>query len=89
MPLPVTDEQAKAAAACAELGKTALETASGGAGYVARVLDNLPQDLVGWAIGDRLRVARWEQAQGLLQVAASSNGAASDGLMGSGSGIPL
>jgi hypothetical protein len=65
-PLPVTDEQAKAAAAYAELGKTGVEAVRGGAGWVARILGSLPDDLVALAIGNQVRVARWEQAHHLL-----------------------
>jgi hypothetical protein len=61
-PLPVSDEQAKALAASAEFGKTFLGIAHDGGGYVARVLGSLPEDLVGWVIGDRVGIARWEQA---------------------------
>ena len=62
---PFDDEGAKAVGEVAGFGKAAVETARAAGGYAARVLGNLPEDLVGWAIGDRVAAARWEQAHRL------------------------
>ena len=58
--VPLSDEQAKAATAAIEAGRAA-------GGYVATVLGTLPEDLVGWAIGDRIAALRWENAERLYQ----------------------
>jgi len=46
--IPISDEQAKLARAFIELVK-------GFGGYAADVLSDLPKDLLGWLIGDRVK----------------------------------
>lgn len=53
--------------ALAELGKSVVDAARDAGGYVSRVLGTLPEDLVGLAIGDHVRAARWENAQRLAR----------------------
>jgi hypothetical protein len=63
---PLDDEQVKAVSAVADLLKTVVETARDA---TASVLGRLPGDLVSWAIGDRVAVARWENAERLFDKA--------------------
>ena len=51
--LPLTDEQAKAITASANLGTTVVTEGSNLARYMGRVLGTAPQDAVGLVIGDR------------------------------------
>lgn len=53
--VPFSDEQAGAL-------KELIKLVGGGGSYAARVLGELPEDLVGWLIGDRVRAARYENA---------------------------
>jgi hypothetical protein len=56
--IPVTDSQADAIKAVAELGKTAVEEVGQLARYIGRVLGTVPQDVVGIVIGEPLHFVR-------------------------------
>jgi hypothetical protein len=56
--LPLTDEQAKAITASANLGTTVVTEGSNLARYMGRVLGTAPQDAVGLVIGDPLHFVR-------------------------------
>jgi hypothetical protein len=53
--LPITDEQAK-------LGQEVVKGLRDSGSYVADILGDLPKDLLGWLIGDRVRARRIEKA---------------------------
>jgi hypothetical protein len=58
VPIPVTDEQAKAVQKLADFGATVVEETGQLARYVGRVLGTAPEDAVGLVIGDPLRFVR-------------------------------
>jgi Abortive infection alpha len=58
VPIPVTDEQAKAVQKLADFGTTVVEEAGQLARYAGRVLGTAPEDAVGLVIGDPLRFVR-------------------------------
>jgi hypothetical protein len=58
VPIPVTDEQAKAVQKLADFGTTVVEETGRLARYVGRVLGTAPEDAVGLVIGDPLRFVR-------------------------------
>ena len=62
-------ETAKAVQESAKLGQTVVEAGSDLAKYAGRVLGTVPEDLVGLAIGDRLRIKRVENATRILREA--------------------
>src|ERR1700730_10487794 len=58
VPIPVTDEQAKAVQKLADFGTTAIEETGQLAHYMGRVLGTAPEDVVGLVIGDPLHFVR-------------------------------
>jgi hypothetical protein len=58
LPIPVTDEQAKAVQKLADFGTTVVEETGKLARYMGRVLGTAPEDAVGLVIGDPLRFVR-------------------------------
>lgn len=60
--LITTDEQAKALQEAFKLAGQSIEAAKGLGGYIADVLGTIPQDLVGYVMGDRLHHARQANA---------------------------
>jgi hypothetical protein len=58
VPIPVTDEQAKAVQKLAEFGTTVVEETGQLARCVGNVLGTVPEDAVGLVIGDPLRFVR-------------------------------
>ena len=63
---PIDPESAQAIQEAAKLGGKLVDAGSGAAGYVDRVLGRLPDNFVGWAVGDWLahkRLRRWAALQ--------------------------
>ena len=58
--IPITDEQAK-------LGQEALKTLRGAGGFLRDTLGTLPEDLVGYLVGDRLKVRRAENLVRMME----------------------
>ena len=58
VPIPVTDEQAKAVQKVADFGTTVVEESGQLARYVGKVLGTVPEDTVGLVLGDPLRTIR-------------------------------
>ena len=58
VPIPVTDEQAKAVQKLADFGTTVVEETGQLARYMGRVLGTAPEDVVGLVIGDPLHFVR-------------------------------
>jgi hypothetical protein len=58
VPIPVTDEQAKAVQKLADFGTTVVEETGQLARYMGRVLGTAPEDVVGLVIGDPLHLVR-------------------------------
>ena len=58
--IPISDEQAK-------LGQEAIGAARDLGGYLAKILGDLPQDLVGLLAGDRVKAARAERLERLWE----------------------
>jgi hypothetical protein len=52
--IPISDEQAK-------LGQELVKAVSDAAGYFTSILGDIPQDLIGYLVGDRLRAKRIER----------------------------
>lgn len=65
--IPITDEQAKAIQEVAKVGGQGLEIIKASAGYFARVLGTVPEDIVGIIGGDALRIRRVENAARMIQ----------------------
>ncbi len=60
--VPITDEQSK-------LGQEALKTLRGAGAFLRETLGTLPEDLVGYLVGDRLKVRRAENLVCLMEKA--------------------
>jgi hypothetical protein len=58
--LPISDEQAK-------LGQELVKAVRDGAGYFTSILGDIPQDLIGYLVGDRLKAKRIERIALLWQ----------------------
>jgi hypothetical protein len=58
--IPISDEQAK-------LGQELVKAVSDGAGYFTSILGDIPQDLIGYLVGDRLKAKRIERIAVLWQ----------------------
>jgi hypothetical protein len=58
--IPISDEQAK-------LGQELVKAARGTAGYFADILGDIPQDLIGYLVGDRLKAKRIDRIAVLWQ----------------------
>jgi hypothetical protein len=54
--IPISDEQAK-------LGQELIKAASDAGGYLADILGDLPKDLLGLLIGDRVKAKRIERIE--------------------------
>ena len=67
--IEIFTETAKAVQESAKLGQTVIEAGSDLAKYAGRVLGTVPEDLVGLAIGDRLRIKRVENATRIMREA--------------------
>jgi hypothetical protein len=61
--IPISDEQAKAAAALSKFGQTVVEEGGQLTRYIGRVLGTIPEDAVGLVIGDPLGFVRAAIAQ--------------------------
>ena len=55
--IPISDEQAK-------LGQELLKAVRDGSGYFADILGDLPKDLLGLLVGDRVKAKRIEKIAG-------------------------
>ena len=62
IPIPATDEQAKAVTAVADLGRTVVQEVGDLARAIGRVVGTSAEDAVGLTIGDPLRYLRTKQA---------------------------
>lgn len=60
IPVPVSDEQAKAIQETAKLGSQSLETARSVGGYLARIFGTVPENLVGLLGADWIEYKRFE-----------------------------
>jgi hypothetical protein len=60
LPVPVTDEQAKAFQECAKIVGQSIDAAKSLVGWIGKILGTIPEDLVGLAIGDALHIKRGE-----------------------------
>ena len=60
-------ETAKAVRESAKLGQTVIEAGSDLVKYAGQVLGTVPEDLIGLAIGDRLRIKRFENATQIMR----------------------
>ena len=58
--IPISDEQAK-------LGQDLVKAVRDGAGYFTDILGDLPKDLIGYLIGDRVKAKRIERMAALWQ----------------------
>ena len=65
--IPITDAQARAAEATAKAAREAIQLLSGLGSYLARVFGTVPEDLVGYLGGDRLKVARAENIVRIME----------------------
>jgi hypothetical protein len=64
---PIGDAQARAAEATAGALREAIQALRGLGGYLERVFGTVPEDLVGYLGGDRLKVARAENIVRIMQ----------------------
>jgi hypothetical protein len=67
VPQPISDAQAKAIEASATAVREAIQALRGLGGYLERVFGTVPEDLVGYFGGDRLKVARAENIVRIMQ----------------------
>lgn len=74
-PPSITDAHAKAAEAAALALREGIQAVSGLGGYLAQVFGSVPEDLVGYFGGDRLKIARVQNIVRIMQQAKALNDA--------------
>jgi len=71
LPVPVTDEQARAFQEGAKVVGQSIDAAKSLVGWIGKILGTIPEDLVGLALGDALHIKR---AENFVQIAARAQG---------------